>query len=587
MRQSILEAWFCCAAAGAMLVGCAHDGEQRAESATAAAPAAGEEDILIEPAHPIAVLERKLARYAPVRIGYDARRLDPDQRRAVEALVAASRIIDDLFWRQASPHGPVLRDRLAEPRDATERLLADYLHINYGAYDRLDDFAPFMRATAPDGRDLVPPKPLGANFYPVDLTKQQWRDHLEAHPQDRPAFESNFTVIRRRAGGLEAIPYSEHYAAPLAEAAELLERAAEFVGNDSLARYLRTRAAAFRSNDYYESDMAWMDVSDSLLEVTIGPYEVYEDRLFNYKAAFESFITIRDAAESEKLARVAEHLVDMERNLPIPDEHKNFDRGLSSPILVVDLIYSAGDTRAGVQTLAFNLPNDERVREAKGSKKVMLKNISHAKFDRILQPIAERVLLAEQRPLLSFDAYFNHTLMHEVSHGLGPGFIERDGERTTVNRLLKEHYSAIEEAKADVLGMFNTLYLVEQGVLDAKLAKSGMVTFLAGVFRSVRFGVHESHGRANAIVFNYLLERGAYRYHPAEKRFSVDLAKAPQVVRELAHRVLMIEAEGDYTAAGELIESHGHLGPEMKSRLEALADIPVDIVPSFAVDEQS
>lgn len=563
-----------------LATGCAHAPQPAAREDR---PAAAEE-IVIESSLDLAGLKTKVDRYAPVEIPFDPKLLSAEQRVAVEALVKAAKVLDDLFWEQASPHGPALRKRLASPDGPMEELLARYLAINYGAYDRLDDFEPFLIAKDSKGEVLTKQKPLGATFYPLDMTRNEWERHLEQHPADLEAFQSNFTVIRREAGKLTAVPYSVYYQKQLAKAAGLLLEAAEKVGNPSLSKYLKSRAAAFGSNDYFESDMDWMDVKDSPIEVTIGPYEVYEDRLFNYKAAFEAFITVRDAAESAKLAKVAGSLTEMERNLPIPDEHKNFDRGLSSPILVVDLIYSAGDTRAGVQTLAFNLPNDERVREKKGSKKVMLKNISHAKFDQILKPIAAKVLAADQLNRLSFDAYFNHTLMHEVSHGLGPGFIQKDGQRTTVNLLLKDLYSTIEEAKADVLGMYNTLFLVDRGVLPAELSRTALVTFLAGIFRSVRFGVHEAHGRANLIAFNYLLDGGAYLHDPATGTFRVDLKKAPGVIRSLAHDLLMIEAEGDYLAAKKMVAELGHLRPEMEAALKKLGDIPVDIVPEFEVE---
>jgi hypothetical protein len=545
---------------------------------------ADQEGMMIAAALDDAVLKKRVARYASVRIPFNTAGLDQKQQEAIQLLVDASRIMDELFWEQASPDGPGLRARLEAVSDEDQRLLTSYLRINYGAYDRLNDFEPFLSVKDEKGKEHIGPKPLGATYYPTDMTKQQWEQHLAANPADKPAFLSSFTVIRRSGDSLVARPYSKHYAEKLDKASKLLEKAAGLVGNQSLSKFLNSRAQAFLSNDYFQSDMDWMDVVDSPIEVTIGPYEVYEDRLFNYKAAFESFVTVRDAKESAKLAGVAKHILAMEKNLPIPEQHKNFDRGSSSPILVVDLVYSAGDTRAGVQTLAFNLPNDERVREKKGSKKVMLKNISHAKFDKILTPIAKRVLSEQQQGLVTFDAYFNHTLMHEVSHGLGPGFIEKDGQRITVNLLLKELYSTIEEAKADVLGMYNSQFLVDLKVLPESLRQQSLVTFLAGVFRSVRFGIHEAHGRANAVAFNYLLENHAYIYDSEKKKFSVDLDKAPAVVKKLANALLMIEAEGDYAAAKAFIERYGKMRPEMQALLDGLTDVPVDIVPVFEVE---
>ncbi len=532
---------------------------------------------VIEASMSLGELEKKIVRFAPTRLEFSSKGLTGEQVEAVELLVQAALVLDEIFWAQASPVGPELMARLRQPKNAMEKQLAKYMKINYGPYSRLDDFSPFIKG--------VPEKPEGANYYPTDMSKEEFETHIKTHPEDRVAFLSNFTVIvRDEKGKLKALPYALHYKSQLDRAAGFMRQAAEKVGNESLAKYLRSRADAFGSNDYFASDVDWMDVVDSPLEVTIGPYEVYEDRLFAYKAAFESFITLRDPEESAKLAKVAGFLDELEKALPIPEEYKNFERGKSSPIMVVDLIHSAGDTRAGVQTLAFNLPNDERVREQKGCKKVLFKNVSHAKFDQILKPIAEKILAADQLDRLDFDAYFNHTLMHEMSHGLGPGFIKVGKERKPVSQLLKDRYVAIEEAKADTLGMFTTLYLVKKGVLPKDLDRTCLVTFLAGIFRSVRFGVHEAHGQANLIIFNYLLDGGAYTYDKQSQRFAVDLAKAPEVIGKLAHDLLMVQAEGSYEGAGKLIERYGKPKPEMLDRLTSLSSIPVDIFPEFEIE---
>ncbi len=525
----------------------------------------------------VETLEKKIGRYVPVRIPYDPSGFSEQEQRAIVLLYQAARIIDDLFWEQASGAGPGLRRKLQKAEGKAQRLLARYLDINYGPYDRLDEMEPFVE---------VPARPAGATFYPDDMTREEFLSWIEKHPDDREAFQGWFTLIRRKGSGLVAVPYSEAYRSRLQAAADLLKQAADLVENRSLAKYLRSRADGFLSNQYRQSDMDWMDVKDSKLEVTIGPYEVYEDHLFNFKAAFECFMTVRDAEESRKLARVAAHVREMEAHLPIEDEHKNFDRGAASPILVAELLYSAGDTRAGVQTLAFNLPNDEVVREQKGSKKVMLKNVSHAKFDAILKPIAERVIAEDQRGRVTFDAYFNHTLMHEVSHGLGPGRIVHEGKRVPVSLLLKDLYSVIEEAKADVLGVYNTLFLISKKEFPERLRAETLVTFLAGFFRSVRFGVHESHGRANLLAFNYLLENGAYRYDPGERRFCVDMDKAPEAVEALAREILLIQAQGDYERAGAFVGKYARLGKEIQEVLDSLKHIPVDIVPIFEIEEK-
>ena len=512
-----------------------------------------------------------------VRVPYDPSIFSEKEQQAVSLLYRAARIMDDLFWEQASSIGPGLRRKLENSRDQSQRLLARYLAINYGPYDRLDEMEPFLKVSA---------RPPGATFYPEDMTKEEFLSWIEKNPGEKEAFQGWFTLIRRQGDGLIAVPYSEAYRSRLKTASDLLKKAADLVDNQSLAKYLRSRADAFLSNQYRQSDKDWMDVKDSRLEVTIGPYEVYEDHLFNYKAAFECFITARDPEESRKLSKVAAYVKDMEAHLPIEDQYKNFERGTSSPILVTELIYSAGDTRAGVQTLAFNLPNDEVVREQKGSKKVMLKNISHAKFNAILTPIARRVVSKEQQELVTFDAYFNHTLMHEVSHGLGPGLIPHQGKRVPVNLLLKELYTTIEEAKADVLGVYNTLFMIDKKETPERLRHETFATFLAGFFRSVRFGVHESHGRANLIAFNYLLEKGAYHYHQEEKCYSVDMQKVPGVVKELAQEILMIQALGDYEKAKAFIDKYARMSAELKEVIDSLKDIPVDIEPRFEIEEK-
>jgi hypothetical protein len=532
---------------------------------------------MVQPVFSDEILQKKIGRYTKVRIPYDPSIFSEKEQKAVELLYKAARVMDELFWEQASSIGPQLRRQLKSPKSQSEQLLAHYLAINYGPYDRLDEMEPFVK---------VPARPLGATFYPEDMTKDEFASFIEKHPDQKEAFQGWFTLIRRKSGELIAVPYSQAYTERLKEASGLLKQAADMVENQSLARYLKSRAEAFLSDQYRQSDMDWMDVKDSRLEVTIGPYEVYEDHLFNYKAAFECFITAKDPEESKKLAKVATYVKELEANLPIEDKHKNFERGSSSPILVTDLIYSAGDTRAGVQTLAFNLPNDEVVREQKGSKKVMLKNISHAKFDAILKPIAKRAVLKQQQEFVTFDAYFNQTLMHEVAHGLGPGLISHKGKRVPVSLLIKEQYTTVEEAKADVLGVYNTLFLISKKEIPERLRKETLVTFLAGFFRSVRFGVHESHGRANLIAFNYLLEKGAYRYHQEEKCFSVDLDKVPTVVEALAKEILMIQAQGDYDKAKAFVDKYAKVGPEIRGVLDSLKDIPVDIEPQFEIEEK-
>jgi len=364
-----------------------------------------------------------------------------------------------------------------------------------------------------------------------------------------------------------------------------LREAAEYADNPSLKKYLLTRATSFETNDYYESDMAWMDLKDHTIEVVIGPFEVYEDKLFGYKAAFECFLTLKDPAESKKLAVFGKYLNSMEKNLPIPDDYKNFNRGSESPIMVVQEVFSAGDTKAGVQTLAFNLPNDERVREAKGSKKVMIKNMHEAKFSKLLSPISKIVLDESQQEFVTFDAFFNHTLMHEMSHGLGPGTIVKDGQKTDVRKELKDTYSKIEECKADVLGLYNNQFMIEKSYYPKEYAQQMHSTFLAGIFRSIRFGINEAHGAGNAIIFNYLLGKGAYKYDASSNKVQVDFEKINTSVKDLANKLLVIQAEGDYQAAQELINNYANESVPIAALRNSLSELPTDILPVFQIEK--
>lgn len=517
------------------------------------------------------MLEELIGQFAPTRISFDTTLLDDRQMKVVENLYEAAKIMDELFLEQVYSKNREWKKRLQESgRDQA----LEYFNIMFGPFDRLNHNKPFL------GEEE---KPEGANFYPEDMSKEEFQKWIEQHPEDKEAFTSEFTVIRRDGDGLVAIAYSEYYREELEQAAAYLRQAAGFADNASLNRYLETRADAFLSNDYYESDMAWMDLRDHTIEVVIGPYEVYEDELFNYKAAFECFITLKDPEESKKLSIFADYLLDIEKNLPIPDAYKNYQRGTESPIMVVQEVFSAGDTKAGVQTLAFNLPNDERVREAKGSKKVMLKNVHEAKFEKQLFPIARRVLDESQLKHVNFDAFFNHTLMHEISHGVGPGKITIDGRETEVKDELKETYSKIEECKADVLGMYNNIFMIEKDVYPESIEKSVWSTFLAGIFRSVRFGISEAHGAGNAIIFNYLLEHGAYEFDENNQRLRVHYEKIKNVISELASLILTIQAEGDYEGAKNLLEKYAIESPEMKLLVDKLESIPVDIRPVFQI----
>jgi peptidase M49-like protein len=518
-------------------------------------------------------IRERLSKLPRTPIDYDRALLDAKETQVVQKLIEASRYINDIFLVQVSESNPDLFQRLSEASqgDPASRWARALFDVDKGPWDRLKENEPFI------GRDRKPP---GAGFYPTDMTKEEFERWVEAHPADKDAFQGLYTIIRRQGQNLVTIPYSKAYGPALDGAAKKLREAAALTGNASLRDYLNKRADAFLSDDYYASDVAWMDL-DSDIEVVIGPYEVYEDALFNYKAAFESFVTVRDRGESDNLAVYAKHLPDMERNLPIPDEHKNLKRKFESPIRVVQEIYTAGDARCGVQTAAFNLPNDEKVREAKGSKKVLLKNVMNAKFQQSGRPIAERTLISSELPDVSFDAYFNHTLFHELSHGLGPGIIRgKDGKPVDSRLLLKELYSTIEECKADVTGLWNILFAMDRKWLSGFGEKQLFSTYNGLMFRSLRFGIDEAHGQGTAIQWNWFREKGAI-VPAAGGRFQTDFGKFREAVRSLSNELLLIEATGDYARGKALLEKYGRSTPEIQSVTAKLSDIPVDIWPVF------
>jgi hypothetical protein len=523
----------------------------------------------------LAMLKEKIAKFVPTELNYDSSNLNEREKVVVEKLYQAAKIMDEIFLEQVYSKNNEIKAQLMKENTEEAKLQLDLFNIMFGPFDRLDHDAPFIGTEK---------KPLGANFYPEDMTKEEFENYIKGNPNDGKSFTSEFTVIRRQDGKLVSIAYSEYWKDKLTNAADLLKEAAEYADNPSLKKYLNSRADAFLSNDYYQSDMDWMDLKDHKIEIVIGPYEVYEDGMFNYKASFECFLTLKDQAESEKLEVFKKYLRDMEIHLPIPDQYKNFDRGSESPLAVVNEIFTAGDTKAGVQTLAFNLPNDERVRKAKGSKKVMLKNVAHAKYDKLLIPITEIVLDPEQIQYVTFNSFFTHSLMHEMSHGIGPGFIKVDGRDTEVRKELKETYATLEECKADILGMTNNVFMIEKGVFPETFERETYVTFLAGTFRSVRFGINEAHGGGNAIIYNYLLEKGAYEYNETTHKVKVNFEKIGPALEELANVILMIQAKGDYQGAKDLIAKYVVNSPSMATLRDKLAHLPVDIRPVYQIE---
>jgi hypothetical protein len=520
-------------------------------------------------------LEAMIARYAPVDISANISQLPAREREALAKLVRAGLIMDSLFLRQVwAGNGPMLLDLLKDESPRGKARL-HYFLINKGPWSRLDHNKTFIPGS--------PSKPEGAGFYPGRATKEQISEWLQTLSQaDRASAMGFFTAIRYPAesrAGFIAVPYSVEYQGELEAAAALLREAASLTNQPTLKDFLIKRAAAFLSNDYYESELAWMAL-DASIEPTVGPYEVYEDEWFNAKAAFEAFIAIRDDAETAKLSKLGSHLQEIENNLPIDPKYRNPKLGSLAPISVVNEILASGDGNRAVQTAAFNLPNDERIVKEKGAKRVMLRNVQEAKFKIVLAPISRLVLAAGDQKRVSFDAFFTHIVMHELMHGLGPHQINVAGQATTVRQQLKEMYSTIEEAKADISGLFALRYFVDKGVLDAGLRESMYDTYLASAFRSIRFGINEAHGRGQAIQLNYLLDCGAVTME-MDGTFSVNRSRIADGVQALTRDLMTLEAEGNYEKATQLAARLGVVRPEVQKALNRLDRIPVDIVPNF------
>ncbi len=533
---------------------------------------------------PSSELRTMTARFAPADITADVGALPENERRALAKLIDAARLMDSLFLRQVWAGNDALLQRISRQAvggsgaqassEAVERL--HYFLINKGPWSRLDHNKPFVPG--------VPEKPAAANFYPAGAAKEEiqtWIDSLSGPA--KAAATGFFTTIRRGPDGrFAAVPYSIEYQGELAQAAALLQDAAQLTSQPTLKAYLTGRAAAFISNDYYASDVAWMEL-DASIDPTIGPYEVYEDEWFNFKAAFEAFITLRDDAETRKLQTFGSELQGLENALPIDPALRNPKLGALAPIRVVNVVFTAGDANRGVQTAAFNLPNDERVVKEKGTKRVMLKNVQEAKFRLVLEPIAKVALPAAQQANVAFDAFFTHILMHELMHGLGPHNISIGGRQTTVRQELKETYSAIEEAKADVSGLWALRQLADGGKIDRSIARTMYTTFLASAFRSIRFGVNEAHGRGIAIQLNSFLDRGAFVVQP-DGTFTVDEAKIADAVTALTREIMTLQAEGSYPKAKAMIDRLGVVRPEVQKVLDRLTAVPVDIEPKFRAE---
>jgi Peptidase family M49 len=557
----------------------------------------------------LAQLEKMTNRFAPTPLRVDTSKLSSGDQQALVKLIEAARILNDVFMRQMWSGNEALYSRLQKDTTPLGKARLHYFWLSKGPWSDIDDYKAFLPG--------VPPKKLaGANFYPENMSKEEFESWVATLPEDQQKEAKGFfSVIRwkeesgpQKSGEknpvtkssaasenkqLISIPYSEEYKEDLTQAASLLRDAAGLTDNASLKKFLNLRADAFLSNDYYDSDLGWMDL-DAPVDITIGPYETYNDEIFGYKAAFEAYVNVRDEEETAKLSAFTHLLQQIEDNLPLDPQYRNPKLGASAVIRVVDQILATGDGAHGVQTAAYNLPNDERVVQQKGTKRVMLKNVQEAKFRSVLLPIARRTLSQSAMVDVNFELFFTHILAHELMHGLGPHQISIQGRDTNPRLELKELYSAIEEAKADVTGLFALQYMMDHakelglgGTLPSDIAAQRQLytTYLASSFRTLRFGLNDAHGKGMAMQFNFYMDRGAYVAH-ADGTFSVDMEKMKAAVAELDHDLLTLEAQGDYAGAKKLLDEMGVVRPPLKKALDGLLDIPTDIEPIFVTAEE-
>ena len=510
-------------------------------------------------------LEKKLAQYITVRLTSDLERLSENEQRMIPLLIDAARHMDAIYWRQAYGN----RDSLLQSISGED--VRRYAGINYGPWDRLDDNAAFVEG--------VGSKPAGAGFYPRDMSKEEFEKTASGSAALGKALRRQYTmVVRDSAGSLQAIPYHQAFADQVAPAVAKLREAAALAEDAGLRRYLELRARALETDEYQASDLAWLDMKDNTIDVVIGPIETYEDRLFGTKAANEAFVLVKDKEWSGRLARYAAMLPSLQSELPVPAAYKREKPGSDSDLNAYDAVYYAGDANAGSKTIAINLPNDEEVQLRKGTRRLQLKNAMQAKFEKILRPLADQLIAEDQRQHINFDAFFSNVMFHEVAHGLGiKNTVNRRG---TVREALKEQAGALEEGKADILGLFMITKLHERGELKDRNLDDNYVTFLAGIFRSIRFGASSAHGRANAAQFSFFQEQGAFARDSSTGRYRVNFPRMRTAVDTLAAQILRFQGDGDYAAVTRFMADRGKLSIVLQQDLARLGSqgIPVDIV---------
>jgi hypothetical protein len=521
-------------------------------------------------------LDKRLAKFRRVRMPFNRTGLTVREQKLVRKLVEACGYLESIFWRQSDPEALALYQSLASARSPRDMKLRTYLKINASRFDLIDENRPFV------GTDPMPP---GRGFYPAGLTREQVEQYVKEHPDQKAAIYDQFAVVRWKDGALEAVPYHIFYRPFLEPAAKALRDAAKLSDDPAFAKFLELRADALLSDDYFPSDLAWLDLKNPKFDIIFAPYETYMDSLLGVKGSYGAAVMVRNERESKKLELFQKYVADIQDALPLSPEDRPSKRGLETPMEVMDTPFRAGDLTHGYQAVADNLPNDPRVHEQKGSKKIFFKNFMDARVNYVILPVARKLMEPAQAAKVSGEGYLQSTLMHEICHGLGPAFARTAAGKISIREAIGHQFSGLEEAKADVCGMFSLKWLVDHGALPKEKLQEFYASYVGGIFRTVRFGTAEAHGQAEMMEFNYLSERGAIRRN-ANGRYAIDFEKMPGALADLAKELLEIEATGDRARAENWFKKYGQMPEELKTALKAASDVPVDLDPVFEFEER-
>ncbi|MFN0157932.1 MAG: dipeptidyl-peptidase 3 family protein [Bacteroidota bacterium] len=527
-----------------------------------------------EPDPRLADLDTRLSRLVQVPMHFDASSLPSQEKELLKTLVEASKLLHEAYLQQVYPAGAALRDSLAKLDDEVNKKLHRLVVRNGGPFDKMDHFKNFYGSFE---------KAPGAAFYPADLTKEEFEAYVTAHPEQADALMSPCTVVKRENGALKAVPYHEEYAAWVRPASELLKKASTLTDNPSLKKYLTTRAEALLTDDYYQSDLDWIDLTGNDVDVVIAPYEVYEDALMAIKASYEATVGVKDKEESAKLEIYTQHLEALEQNLPHDAKFKKSTKGLVSPMVIVTDIIRGGDIATGYQPVAANLPNDPRVHANKGTKKTFWMNMMKARVNEIILPVGRELIASDQIEFITPQGVFNFVLMHELCHALGPRYVHGSNDKVSVNQGLKDLYPGLEEGKADVAGLHSIKYFIDKGIIPKEMEKQHYVSYLASCFRTIRFGTTEAHGKAAICELNYIRDKGGIRLDSATKKWSVDFDKIGPAISDLAKVWLEFEATGDYAGTEEFFRKWSLTPPEIADALKGLEHLPVDVEPVYSI----